>query len=75
MSTIAESTDQSPPLPCPFCGRAPEQSSKASDWTESGKVFYIFCMCDGHKSNAHISGDTLDEALAKWNTRWEGKRG
>ena len=74
MSLTAESTNNAAPLPCPFCGRAPEQSSRASEWNESGRVFFIRCMCDGYAANAHMSGQTLEEVLTKWNTRW-GRKG
>lgn len=57
------------PLPCPFCGRAPEQFDRASDHTASGHIWFLACMGDGYSAHAHQHGDTRAEVVAKWNRR------
>lgn len=57
------------PLPCPFCGRAPQATDRASDATSTGHVWFLVCMCGGYSARAHQMGETRAEAVALWNRR------
>jgi Lar family restriction alleviation protein len=47
--------------PCPFCGRKP--------YYEVSDDFHIVCCSGGEACEVGFSGETKDEAIAKWNTR------
>lgn len=60
------------PLGCPFCGRDPISSYRATasyDRSGTGQIHFLSCMCGGFSARAHQYGDTYEEVLAKWNTR------
>jgi hypothetical protein len=54
---------------CPFCGRVPEVSFRASKWNITGEAHFVVCYCGGHGARAHIMSDTEADARTKWNTR------
>lgn len=62
-------------LPCPFCGRQPEVSSRPGSTEDAKFVAFTVCMCGGYTARAHQwgRGDTDEEARAdsarNWNTR------
>lgn len=58
--------------PCPFCGRAPGYSTRASsqaDASPTGEVFFLFCHCGSYSARAHQWDHTRAGVIAKWNTR------
>lgn len=57
------------PLPCPFCGRAPERAHRPSTVNKSGESHFIGCFCGGNVATARFHGETADEVLTRWNTR------
>ena len=55
--------------PCPFCGKAPEESERADNNTCTGRAYFVSCMCGGYSANAHQFGETKEEVVSKWNRR------
>ena len=55
--------------PCPFCGKAPEESERADKNTCTGRAYFVACMCGGYSANAHQFGETKEEVVSKWNRR------
>ena len=55
--------------PCPFCGKAPEESERADNNTCTGRAYFVACMCGGYSANAHQFGETKEEVVSKWNRR------
>lgn len=56
-------------LPCPFCGSAPQTTSRASDVTATRKMYFVACMCGGHSAKAHQYGESFEDVASKWNRR------
>ena len=52
------------PLPCPFCGGAPNQQTDRVYWPK----FRVFCD-HGAEHAVFIGGDTQEAAIAAWNRR------
>lgn len=65
-------TIEEKPRPCPFCGRAPVESDRASDHTDTGHVFFIYCHCGTFSAHAHQNGSTREQVLNLWNGRHAG---
>jgi Lar family restriction alleviation protein len=56
-------------LPCPFCGREPVRSSRASDHTATGKYHTVSCFCGGYAARAWVGSDSAEAVEKLWNTR------
>ena len=62
-------------LPCPFCGREPQHTSRGASPIESsttGEMHFIACHCGGYAARAHQWGYSYQEAARAWNCRWGG---
>lgn len=63
-------------LPCPFCGRQPQLTTRAAANYEPGPVLcFVSCFNGGYTAHVWMraSGDTPEaaerDAIAIWNTR------
>ena len=54
---------------CPFCGSTPHVSTRASNETATGVVWFVTCYCGGYAARAWVMGDSEDVAAKQWNTR------
>jgi transcription elongation factor Elf1 len=54
---------------CPFCGRKPDVSCRASSLTNDSNIWTIYCHCGTHSAHAHQFANSAEEVVAKWNSR------
>ena len=54
---------------CPFCGHAGVKGTELIR-NPTGKANKVYsAICDNDDCNAHIPGDTFEQARMKWNAR------
>ena len=56
-------------LGCPFCGRVPNVSHRASSETETKEVWFASCFCDGFVTHAWQSEHSFEALAEVWNKR------
>ncbi len=59
-------------LPCPFCARQPQYTTRVASESErspSKKIHFISCFCGGYHARAWQMGYTVAEVTKEWNTR------
>jgi Lar family restriction alleviation protein len=57
-------------LPCPFCGRSPRVTSRATATGESGsEIWFAACHGGGYAAHAHQFAESEASLADKWNKR------
>jgi len=55
--------------PCPFCGREAERMNRPDNFSQTGHIWVIDCMCGTYSAHAHQLADTEEAVILAWNKR------